>query len=306
MDSSTCSSLLTLPQELQDAIVRLGATHEKGRDLLSLSYTCKTLRATCLPVIYEDIQLSAHRDHKNNKRDHEREIQLIRAVSTSSSDLGRLIKKLQLRHVNPYDLIAEQMLPFTINLTHLTYGVRVFPMVESPGGWIDTKNLGLALAKVSRTLLDLNITLSLNITHDEDYINLTMLQPILSHDAVSIKPLVSLRSLTIPVSLLMGSRAKNNPPLAGRLPSTLVHLSLKPDWDRRRKDGWSNEHVVSILEFFVGNEGWRTVTPLLQTIIVHNSVWTESLSNRRRYYEAARAVIEENKLKYVASGRRMT
>jgi hypothetical protein len=305
MDSSTCSSLLTLPQELQDAIVRLGATHEKGRDLLSLSYTCKTLRATCLPVIYEDIQLSAHRDHKNNKRDHEREIQLIRAVSTSSSDLGRLIKKLQLRHVNPYDLIAEQMLPFTINLTHLTYGVRVFPMVESPGGWIDTKNLGLALAKVSRTLLDLNITMSLNIT-PEDYIVPTMLQPILSHDAVNIKPLVSLRSLTIPVSLLMGSRAKNNPPLAGRLPSTLVHLSLGPDRDRRRKDGWSNEHVVSILESFVGNEGWRTVTPFLQMVTVHNFVWTESLSNRRRYYEAARAVIEGNRLKYVASGRRMT
>jgi hypothetical protein len=279
------ASLSTLPQELQDTIVHLIVDgYQRGQGLLELSYTCRRLRATCLPIIYENIKLYGYFD-KSCMRLYRPERTLARTVSTSPAHVGQHIKKLELNGVEVRDDIAEQMLPHMVNLKTLIYKFEIQCNRDGLGTWPDTQTLGRALVTVAQSLEHLEITYQ----HQGDEPRGS--GPIFPHGTVLSTQLVALRSLLIPMSLLLGWRTDSNPHIADVLPTSLVQLNIHHDLDRPR------DHT------FVQHASWKQTTPCLESITVHDMVWGTISSFQDRDRATAKHLVEQNGLLYYASRR---
>lgn len=138
MQLQSRASLPHLPQELQDIIVSLAVGHNrKCRGLLDLPYTCKRLRATCLPITYKQIELYGYlpKSCVDMFSPNTKHLELSKIFLNSSASLGQYIKTLELKGVELEQAIAEQILEHTTSLKSFIYRFEVQCNHDGLGTW---------------------------------------------------------------------------------------------------------------------------------------------------------------------------
>jgi hypothetical protein len=292
------ASLVSLPQELQDAIVLHLTTdsYKKSKCLMSLSYTCKTMRETCLPLVYEDIKIAAYQINFDKCAFFRLELLLSRSLTSPSSvDLGQYIKRLQLSLIDPYAGVVEQILSRTKNLTKLHCRILVCCDLDEHGPCIDMQSLGHAFRGISQTLTELNLT------HYPRWDGKNNARPPSTVASSDLKHLVRLKVLRLPISLMLGWRIKEAPRLKEVLPPSLVHLTLNMESFWPNVYQWVPEQVIDVLKRFVEGGQWRKVTPDLKSITVHENAWGTDPAVWKSSGDTIKRVLNEAGLRYYCS-----
>jgi hypothetical protein len=291
------ASLPSLPQELQDTITCLVANPcKKENDLASLSYTCKVLRATCLPFIYEDISLDAGEERFMGGPAYQPEIALARSLSSSSSgDLGQYIRRLRLHGVDPTLGTIEQILSQTKNLTWFECHFSVFCDLYGDGTCIDTQSLAKALRNVSQTLEQLHITYRFHLDKSRN------VEHTFTHKASFLKHMIKLKVLIMPISLLLGWHVEGAPGFDEVIPPGLVNLVLDTEhyWINRNK--WVPAQIIKAVNGFVEGEKWRDTTPHLKSITIHDLAWGPRFDDQTSNSKTLRGFVEKADLQYLTS-----
>jgi hypothetical protein len=286
------ASLIGLPQELRDNIASHLVLESSKKDLLSLSYTCRNLRATCLPIIYREIDLTIDKDLQKDLPSRTEGL-LLRSLSSMQANLGRHTKTLRLRELNPLDDIEEQFLKHTPNLTQFNCDYKPLYYSGEVRESINSYHLSHALRHVSRTLT------SLNVSHTPHFVLPGFANPLPAHPKFDWKHLTALRVLSMPISALLGWRTEQPSELAEVLPPGLVHLILLKEIWWRMVPKREPEPFIRTLTRFIEAERWRESTPNLETINAHLYLWgSDKYEVLDSCSEAMRSLARANGLRY--------
>jgi hypothetical protein len=273
------ASLPSLPQELQDKILAYSDVkgpyprlrlNDQRRDhtLFYLSCTCKALRATCLPLLFQDVAFTAYTygAHEAN-RALGREAALLRSVS-SGSCLGQHIRTLHIKRLFPNDRTVEQILEYTPRLERLTCMFYLNHRSDSDGACIETQRLSNALSRVSTTLKHLEIGYRMTTMRPRRPKN----QPTFPAWDVecNLQHLTALESLRIPLTLLLGWQLEVA--LADVLPPNLVSVHFTRIPQRQWEEMPKVEPMAMVLKPFVERGKWRESTPNLRSVSGHMRV----------------------------------
>jgi hypothetical protein len=313
------ATLQDLPRELQDAIVTYfkpnrprTSTRENcymaDRTLLDLSYTCKSLRAACLPIVYKDIDFTAYISRSD--RSPGREAALLRTLS-SPIKFGEHVKTLSVNNLDPADRTAEQLLEYTPKLTLLSYRYSLDYYENHDPEPIDTKRLTDALKHVSGTLKHLMIGYKLNAIRPRPPRD--QRAPPVPHLPCSLKHLAVLEDLTIPLDVLLGWRIEKAPALADVLPPNLVNLYFEMSVQQRFQSPPESEPMFAMLKPFVEGGNWKESTPKLKNVSGHISIWATGrgtaipggMPELYRRSKALKKLLTEHGLEYPEDVRRL-
>jgi hypothetical protein len=303
------ASLLGLPQELQDQIVSNFEAKYYRRDarLLKLSLTCKSLRATCLPFIFRHIRLRLYpRDGRSGPS---RETVLLHSLS-SRANMGQHIRILEAKDLSPLDEAAEHLLEYTTRLKSLNYHYDLSYYRDRPLPYINAPRLVRALKHASLTLTDLTISYRFGYGSTPD--QRSSFKPQLPHVVCSFKQLLALKSLSIPITVLMGWDFERAPDLSDLLPPNLAHLHFEADLWWLLEDWPERNPITTVVYSYVQNKRWKQSTPYLETISgnfhlyrsgTHSDVQLIALLQKR--CEALKRLLERNGLRYGRNVREM-
>jgi hypothetical protein len=303
------ASLLGLPQELQDQVVSNFEANDYRRDarLLKLSLTCKSLRATCLPFIFGHLCL--HPYPRDGRPGPSRESVLLHSLS-SRANLGQHIRILEAKDLLPMDEAAEHLLEYTSRLKNLNYHYDLKYYRDRPLPYIDAIRLVRALKHVSLTLTALTISYRFGFGSLPD--QQPSQKPQLPHVVCSFKQLPALKSLSIPITVLMGWDYERAPDLSDLLPPTLAHLHFEADLWWLLEDWPERNPITTVVYSYVENKRWKESTPYLETISgkfslyssdAHSDVQQIALLQKR--CEALKRLLDRNGLRYGRNVREM-
>lgn len=258
------SSLFKLPQELHDNI----HLHLPRKDLSSLAKTCTTLSAATLPSLYGEIVVDFEFDETDWRirespetlrriREIERQIRALERTISGSAVLAGMIKTLQINRATTSSNILDSLLPHTWNLTTLVYDIMIDQLGEMPDS-IDGQRLSNQLNHVKDTLTLLKITYELvNVAGEFAKRHV--------FNNCSVSHLSELRTLDIPLDILLGWEPANAPKTVDTLPRSLITLIFGEDaWNNDRRQ-WRGSNFVPMLLEFVEGEQRKESTPCLKT-----------------------------------------
>jgi hypothetical protein len=271
------ASLHGLPRELQDAIAAHLDTspprtstrqscYLADRTVLDLSYTCKPLRAACLPFLFSNVTFAAYVSHSD--RSPGRETALLRALEVSPR-MGEYVKMLHISRLDPADKTANEILRHTPNLISLTFEYGLDCDKDHAPKPIDTRRLANALQRVRETLEELTISYKLHTLEPRPPRG--QRSPSVLHCACSLKHLGALKHLGIPLDVLLGDEVNQRLPLENVLPSSLVSLYL--GGGPQHESPTALEPLYAALEPFVEGKNWKRFMPHLRSVSGCISAW---------------------------------
>lgn len=206
------SQLLKLPQELQDHVV----SDVQTGDLSSLSKACVDLRVTALPFLFQEIVLDSESPRTESL------IRSLQRTLEKSAPLAGMIKTLHIKKARTSSDVLDRLIPYTYNLSTLCYDY----FVDQSGGnrydRIDAHRLSNQLSPVKDTLAHLKVTYEVEIPdeyfHERNIVG-----------ECSLKHLSALRTLEIPLYVLLGWDSKTAPRIMDMLPAGLFRLHFEED-----------------------------------------------------------------------------
>jgi hypothetical protein len=274
------ASLIGLPQELQDAVVSQLRRDTSKRDLLNLTRSCKALRATCLPFIYERISWLD-----------KQEKEFFRALSSSNAKPGRYVRKLVFFDLDPAVSIVRDILEQTTNLLSLCCYFDL-PYDPDSEDRINMDTMSMSLGHVSQTLT----TLTIGYSEWEPAWG----SPAPTLGVVKLGHMSTLKMLNILISVLLDLHVESTAEFKDVLPCSLVHLAIgreqqRPSWEY----DWTPHHMLKKLAIFFDNGMWRYGTPSLQTIHIREAAWyARKDRDLNSCNVAARRVVQNAGLQY--------
>jgi hypothetical protein len=188
---------------------------------------------------------------------------------SSGTFVDQYIRTLHIERLFPDDRTPKQILEYTPRLERLTYMFFLDHDFNSDVACIDTQRLTNALSHVRMTLRHLEIGYRVKTRHPRG-LNYPPVPPV-RHVACNLKHLVTLESLNIPLTVLLGWQLDEA--LANVLPSGLGTLYLTmPPLQRQWEGRPGFEPMAIMLTPFVEGQMWRRSTPKLKIFRGHMRV----------------------------------
>lgn len=247
------SGLVTLPQELQDIIF----SNVSREDRLRLYRTCQVLRNTALPFLAQDLREITFTTKPNPVKRMWQDV--LESELRESYGLRELIKTLRLHSMDP----SARHTPWAFtssSLTTLEHDFFIDGSQRSDHPCLDTRQLASNLYCHKDTLTHLKISYEVSDhfddQHDKQY----------TRGQCSLRTLLQLKTLTIPLAVLLGRAPDPTVKISDMLPPSLIEFTIGEDhghWDDS-KDRPTHKPRFGFFMDFVRDRHWERTTPNLR------------------------------------------